>query len=90
MPDSVKICLEEGINLYKLHTNRHGRLVHHRYDYPLFCKECLSSICCIYFKRLAYYICACVQNAEYIFFSHLFRRRKIECLIRYMASESCS
>ncbi|CBI16268.3 unnamed protein product, partial [Vitis vinifera] len=26
MPDSVKNCLEEGINLYRLHTNRHGRL----------------------------------------------------------------
>ncbi|RVX22843.1 tRNA ligase 1 [Vitis vinifera] len=24
MPDSVKNCLEEGINLYRLHTNRHG------------------------------------------------------------------
>lgn len=32
IPDSVKICLEEGINLYRLHTNRHGRLVHYRYD----------------------------------------------------------
>lgn len=27
LPDSVKSVLEEGINLYKLHTNRHGRLV---------------------------------------------------------------
>lgn len=27
LPDSVKFVLEEGINLYKLHTNRHGRLV---------------------------------------------------------------
>uniref|UniRef100_A0A5B6ZRT4 tRNA ligase phosphodiesterase domain-containing protein n=2 Tax=Davidia involucrata TaxID=16924 RepID=A0A5B6ZRT4_DAVIN len=26
LPDSVKSILEEGINLYKLHTNRHGRL----------------------------------------------------------------
>ncbi|KAA8544005.1 hypothetical protein F0562_021818 [Nyssa sinensis] len=26
LPDSVKSVLEEGINLYKLHTNRHGRL----------------------------------------------------------------
>ncbi|CAI9289453.1 unnamed protein product [Lactuca saligna] len=26
LPDSVKTILEEGINLYRLHTNRHGRL----------------------------------------------------------------
>ncbi|XP_031280751.1 tRNA ligase 1 isoform X4 [Pistacia vera] len=26
LPDGVKSVLEEGINLYKLHTNRHGRL----------------------------------------------------------------
>ncbi|KAK1429516.1 hypothetical protein QVD17_11725 [Tagetes erecta] len=26
LPDSVKTVLEEGINLYRLHTNRHGRL----------------------------------------------------------------
>ncbi|CAI9105205.1 OLC1v1004078C1 [Oldenlandia corymbosa var. corymbosa] len=26
LPDSVKSVMEEGINLYKLHTNRHGRL----------------------------------------------------------------
>ncbi|KAK9079407.1 hypothetical protein SSX86_001078 [Deinandra increscens subsp. villosa] len=26
IPDSVKTVLEEGINLYRLHTNRHGRL----------------------------------------------------------------
>ncbi|XP_076937980.1 tRNA ligase 1-like [Bidens hawaiensis] len=25
LPDSVKTVLEEGINLYRLHTNRHGR-----------------------------------------------------------------
>lgn len=26
LPDTVKTILEEGINLYRLHTNRHGRL----------------------------------------------------------------
>lgn len=60
MPDSVKNCLEEGINLYRLHTNRHGRLVHYRYDEHLsFCL--FDGVSALFvasvFKTLAYYVC---------------------------------